>query len=62
MVPGQLENELEDEAWLVSSLDHDLFSRMSLCRETWRKAVGMSDELRLLADAPENPCSTNFLW
>ena len=52
----QLENELEDEAWLVSSLDHDLFSQMSLCRETWRKAVGgMSDELRLLADAPENP-------
>jgi len=54
--PGQLENELEDEAWLVSSLDHDLFSQMSLCRATWRKAVGgMSDELRLLADAPENP-------
>ena len=54
--PGQLEHELNDDAWLVSSLNHDLFAQMNCKRETWRKIVGaMSDELKLLADAPENP-------
>ena len=54
--PGQLESELDEEAWLVSSLDHDLFSKMNLKRETWKKIVGgMSDELHLLANAPESP-------
>ena len=27
---GQLESELEQESWLVSALDHDLFSEMDL--------------------------------
>ena len=54
--PGQLENELDEEAWLVSSLDHDLFLKMHQKRETWKKIVGgMSDELHLLAYAPESP-------
>ena len=56
--PGQLENELDDDAWLVHNLDHDLFSEMENENQVWKKIVGsMSDELRLLADAPENPSS-----
>ncbi len=54
--PGQLENELKDTAWLVSSLDLQLFSEMERQQDTWKKIVsGMSQELRLLAEAPENP-------
>jgi len=56
--PGQLENELDDDAWLVHNLDHELFSEMENENQVWKKIVGsMSDELRLLADAPENPSS-----
>ena len=53
---GQLENELEQESWLVSALDHDLFSEMDQKGETWRKMVGgMGDDLKLLANAPDDP-------
>tara|TARA_B100002019_G_scaffold91822_1_gene79127 strand:+ start:153 stop:737 length:585 start_codon:yes stop_codon:yes gene_type:complete len=53
---GQLESELEQESWLVSALDHDLFSEMDLKGETWRKMVGgMGDDLKLLANAPDDP-------
>jgi len=54
--PGQLENELDDDAWLTHSLDYDLFTKMDKENYIWKKIVGsMSDDLRLLADAPENP-------
>ena len=54
--PGQLENELDDDAWLVHNLDYDLFTKMENESRVWKQIVGsMSDELRLLADAPENP-------
>lgn len=54
--PGQLEDELKEDAWLVSSLDHELFSKMKEKKEIWKKTVGsINDELRLLADCPENP-------
>jgi putative transcriptional regulator len=54
--PGQLENELDDTAWLVSSLNHELFTDIGNQKDAWRKIVGgMSEELRLLAEAPENP-------
>ena len=53
---GQLESELEQESWLVSALDHDLFSEMDQKGETWRKMVGgMGDDLKLLANAPDDP-------
>ena len=53
---GQLENELDDDAWLVHHLDYDLFTKMENESRVWKQIVGsMSDELRLLADAPENP-------
>jgi len=51
-----LENELEETAWLVSSLDHDLFTEMENEQEAWKRVVGgMSLELRLLTEAPDNP-------
>jgi putative transcriptional regulator len=54
--PGQLEEELERESWLVSALDHELFSQMKQKKEIWKKTVGsISDELKLLVDCPENP-------
>ena len=54
--PGQLENELDDDAWITHSLDYDLFTKMDKENLIWKKIVGsMSDELRLLADAPDNP-------
>ena len=54
--PGQLEDELEDNAWLVSSLNHKLFLEMTGKKKVWKNIVsGMSEELRLLAEAPENP-------
>ena len=54
--PGQLEDELDETAWLVSSLDHELFLEMGSRQEAWKKIVGgMSVELRLLAEAPEDP-------
>jgi len=54
--PGQLESELELDSWIVSALDHDLFSEMHRKGETWRKLIGgMGDDLKLLADAPDDP-------
>jgi putative transcriptional regulator len=54
--PGQLEDELDETAWLVSSLDHELFLEMGKQQETWKKIVGgMSQELRLLVEAPVDP-------
>lgn len=54
--PGQLEDELEENAWLVSTLDHELFSKMKQKKKIWKKTVGsINDELRLLADCPDNP-------
>ena len=54
--PGQLENELDGESWLVSSLNHKLFQEIKQEEDTWKTVVsGLSDDLRLLANAPENP-------
>jgi putative transcriptional regulator len=53
---GQLENELEHNSWIVSSLNHDLFSEMNQTSDTWRRLVSeMGDDLKLLADAPDDP-------
>jgi putative transcriptional regulator len=54
--PGQLENELDSDSWLVSSFNHDLFEEIKLEQDTWKSLVSnFGDELRLLADAPQNP-------
>ena len=54
--PGQLESELDQNSWIVSALDHDLFTSMDKKGETWRQLVGdMGDDLKLLADAPDDP-------
>jgi len=54
--PGQLDDELSQDAWLVSNLDYKLFSKMEQEKKIWREAVGsISDELKLLADCPDNP-------
>ena len=54
--PGQLENELEIKSWLVSHLNLQLFEQMHSKSDCWRCAVsGVSDEMRLLANAPEKP-------
>ena len=54
--PGQLEEEIEKDSWLVSTLNHELFSQMNHKKEIWKKTVGsISDELKLLVDCPENP-------
>ena len=54
--PGQLDDELSEDAWLVSNLDYKLFSKMEQEKKIWREAVGsISDELKLLADCPDNP-------
>jgi putative transcriptional regulator len=54
--PGQLEEEIEKDSWLVSALNHELFSQMNHKKEIWKKTVGsISDELKLLVDCPENP-------
>ena len=54
--PGQLENELDQNSWIVSSLNHDLFSEMNQRSKMWKKLVGgLGDDLKLLADAPDDP-------
>ncbi len=54
--PGQLEEELKENAWVVSSLDKELFTKLEEKQSVWRSAIGsVSDELRVLADAPEDP-------
>lgn len=53
--PGQLEGELEENAWVVSSLDKETFTHREE-DSLWKKILGnISDELRFLADAPEDP-------
>jgi putative transcriptional regulator len=54
--PGQLEDELDQNSWIVSSLNHDLFSEMDQKNKMWKKLVGgMGDDLKLLVDAPDDP-------
>ena len=54
--PGQLESELEQDSWIVSSLDQDVFSEMDKKCGTWKRLIGdMGDDLKLLADAPDDP-------
>jgi len=54
--PGQLEHELSEDAWIVSTLNKELFSQLEEKQVVWKNVVGLvSDELRFLADAPENP-------
>jgi|TARA_E500000178_G_scaffold353583_2_gene419897 putative transcriptional regulator len=54
--PGQLEDELEQDSWIVSTLNHDLFAEMDKNSGVWHRLVGnMGDELKLLADAPDDP-------
>ena len=54
--PGQLENELKVDSWVVSSLNLELFNQMNTKAECWKSAVSeVSDEMRLLANAPDNP-------
>jgi len=54
--PGQLENELKVDSWLVSNLNLDLFEQVNSKADCWKSAVSsVSDEMRLLANAPEHP-------
>ena len=54
--PGQLENEIKVDSWLVSTLNLNLFEKMNAKAECWKCAVsGVSDEMRLMANAPERP-------
>ncbi len=54
--PGQLEDELNQNSWIVSSLNHDLFLEMDQKNKMWKKLVGgMGDDLKLLVDAPDDP-------
>ena len=53
--PGQLENELEEDAWVVSTLDKETFSHRE-DHSLWKNILGnISEELRFLADSPEDP-------
>ena len=54
--PGQLEDELKLDSWVVSNLNLDLFEQMNEKAKCWKSAIsGISDEMKLLADAPEKP-------
>jgi putative transcriptional regulator len=54
--PGQLEDELKLDSWVVSNLNLHLFEQMNAKAECWKSAIsGVSDEMKLLADAPDNP-------
>jgi putative transcriptional regulator len=54
--PGQLEDELKLDSWVVSNLNLDLFQQMNDKAKCWKSAIsGISDEMKLLADAPEKP-------
>ncbi|MFP6901336.1 MAG: YqgE/AlgH family protein [Opitutales bacterium] len=55
--PGQLESELEENAWVVSTLDKNTFDKREE-NSLWKNILGnISGELRFLADAPEDPTS-----
>ena len=52
---GQLENELAQNAWIVSPVTPELIERLDGV-ELWRTILGtISPELRFLADAPDDP-------
>ena len=52
---GQLEGELQQNAWVVAPLDGQVLHE-SEGVNLWRNIIGkVSPELRLMADAPENP-------
>jgi putative transcriptional regulator len=54
--PGQLENELKVDSWVVSSLNLDLFQQIEAKTECWKSAIsGVSDQMFLMANAPEKP-------
>ena len=54
--PGQLEDELKLDSWVVSNLNLDLFEQMNEKAKCWKSAISViSDEMKLLADAPEKP-------
>ena len=53
--PGQLELELDENAWVVSKLDKETFAHRE-DHSLWKNILGsISDELRFLADSPEDP-------
>lgn len=53
---GQLEHELNEDAWIVSTLDKELFAQLEDKQVVWKNVVGsVSDELRFLVDAPDDP-------
>jgi len=53
--PGQLEDELEEDAWVLSTLDKETFTHRE-DNSLWRNILGnISDELRFLAESPEDP-------
>ena len=53
--PGQLEVELDENAWVVSTLDKETFANREE-HSLWKSVLGnISDELRFLADSPEDP-------
>ena len=53
--PGQLEVELDENAWVVSALDRETFANREE-HSLWKSILGnISDELRFLADSPEDP-------
>ena len=52
----RVENEIKVDSWLVSTLNLNLFEKMNAKAECWKCAVsGVSDEMRLMANAPERP-------
>ncbi|RKX32229.1 MAG: YqgE/AlgH family protein [Verrucomicrobia bacterium] len=52
---GQLEVELEQNAWIVSPVAPDLINQLKGV-DLWRTIMGnISPELRFLADAPDDP-------
>ena len=54
--PGQLEKELKVDSWLVSSLNLGLFEKVHTHADCWKAAISrVSDEMKLLANEPENP-------
>lgn len=54
--PGQLENELKVDSWLLSSLNLNIFQKVDARADCWKSAIsGISEEMWLLANAPEHP-------
>jgi putative transcriptional regulator len=55
--PGQLENELKEEAWLVSETQSDwVFAEDYDQQSYWKKHIRhLGGNFTYLADAPENP-------